>query len=303
MPTPLNILIVEDSADDVEMIMGELRRAGFDPVWTRVETEPDFLAGLAKGPDLILSDYSMPAFDGLRAAELTQECGLHIPFILVSGSVGEDAAVDAMKRGVTDYFLKDRIAQLGVAVEHALEQKRIRNQQRQAEAALKLFRALIDHASDGIEVSDPETGRLLDVNQTTCERHGYTREEMLTLNISDLETKAVTAQTWRAMVADIRSSGFKIMEGFHRRKDGTTFPVEVNVSCVQADREYVVGSVRDISERKRAEEEIQNQLSELRRWHEVMLDREGRVLELKSEVNELLGQLKQPPRYHSLTAA
>ena len=128
MATPLNILIVEDSPDDADLIVAELRRAGFDPKWKRVETEPDFLAEIEKFPDIILSDYSMPQFSGLRAAELLQKSGLNIPFILISGTVGEDVAVEAMKHGATDYLLKDRIARLGQAVERALEQKQLRMQ-------------------------------------------------------------------------------------------------------------------------------------------------------------------------------
>ncbi len=89
MATAINILIVEDSQDDEELLVRELRRAGFAPQWIRVQTEPDFLAELKKLPDIILSDYSMPQFTGLRAAELLQKSGLNIPFILISGTMGK----------------------------------------------------------------------------------------------------------------------------------------------------------------------------------------------------------------------
>ena len=95
------------------MIMAQLCGDGFDPQWQRVETESDFLAGLKNSPDIILSDYLMPRFSGLRAAELLKLSGLNIPFILISGTVGEQVAIDAMKHGATDYLLKDRIARLG----------------------------------------------------------------------------------------------------------------------------------------------------------------------------------------------
>src|ERR1017187_6158061 len=136
MPTPLQILIVEDSPEDVELMVAELRHADFAPQWKRVETEADFLAELDNIPDLILSDYSMPQFSGLRAAELVKESGLNIPFILVSGTVEEEVAVTAMKQGATDYLLKDRIARLGKAVERALEEKQIREERQRAETAL-----------------------------------------------------------------------------------------------------------------------------------------------------------------------
>jgi len=121
MDTPLNILIVEDSQNDADLALTELRRAGFAPKWKRVETEPDFLAEIKKSPDIILSDYSMPQFNGLRAAELLHASGLNIPFILVSGTVGEDVAVEAMKSGATDYLLKDRLARLAPAVRRAMQ--------------------------------------------------------------------------------------------------------------------------------------------------------------------------------------
>jgi two-component system cell cycle sensor histidine kinase/response regulator CckA len=177
MPRPLRVLFVEDSSADVTLLDRELRRAGFDPDGKRVETEADFLAALNTLPDIILSDFFMPRFSGLRAAELLRDSDLNIPFILISGTVGEDVAVEAMRNGASDYLLKDRIARLGVAVEQALEQKRLRD------------------------------------------------------------------------------------------------------------------------ERARADKEIRDQLRELQRWHEAMLGREDRVLELKLEVNELLAQQNQTPRY------
>lgn len=142
MTRPLNLLIVEDSPDDAALLVAELRRAGFEPKWKRVETETDFLAELHKLPDLILCDYSLPQFSGLRAAKLAQESGLAIPFILISGTVGEDVAVEAMKRGATDYLLKDRIARLGSAIERALEQKHLQAERRRTEQRLAAFSSL-----------------------------------------------------------------------------------------------------------------------------------------------------------------
>jgi len=137
MKKPLQLLIVEDRPEDAEMLLVELKRAGFDPQWIRVDTEPDFLAELKNKPDIVLSDFAMPQFSGLRAAELLQKSGLDIPFILISGTVGEDMAVEAMKRGATDYLLKDRTARLGKAVEQALLQKNLRAERRLHEAELQ----------------------------------------------------------------------------------------------------------------------------------------------------------------------
>ena len=137
MAALLNILVVEDSQDDTDMLIGALRRAGFTPNWKRVETEADFLVEIQSRPDLILSDYSMPHFNGLRAVKLLSESGLDIPFILISGTVGEDVAVEAMKHGAADYLLKDRIARLGNAVHQVLEKSQLRRERVLAEEELR----------------------------------------------------------------------------------------------------------------------------------------------------------------------
>ena len=255
MTTPLKLLIVEDWPQDAELLLAELTRAGYDPVWQRVETEPDFLAALNHRPDIILSDYSLPQFNGLRALKLLHQSGLIIPFNLVSGSVGEDVAVEAMRQGAADYLLKDRIGRLGSAVERALEQQRLRLERQQTETSLKLFRTLIDQSNDGIEVIDPQTGRFLDVNETTCQRLGYRREELLTMGAPDVIVGKSFAN-WDQSVAAVREQGFKIIEPWQRRKDGSTFQVEINVRLVRMDREYLIAVVRDITERRQVEQEL-----------------------------------------------
>ena len=137
MSKPIRILFVEDSRDDVELVLDELKHAGFAPEWKRVETQADFLAEIKNLPDIILSDYSMPRFTGIKAAELLRASGLEIPFILISGTVGEDIAVEAMKHGATDYLLKDRIVRLGAAVENALEQKQMREERKRADEEIR----------------------------------------------------------------------------------------------------------------------------------------------------------------------
>jgi len=124
MSTPLRILILEDQPADVEMMVHELRRAGFDPDWRRVETEPEYLAHLEPTLDLILADNNLPQHDAMRALRFLQGRGLDIPFIVVTGSISEEVAVECMKEGAADYLLKDRLARLGPAVAQALENTR-----------------------------------------------------------------------------------------------------------------------------------------------------------------------------------
>jgi signal transduction histidine kinase len=115
------------------LLVNELESCGFDPKWNRVETEGDFLFQLEKRPDIILSGYIMPRFNGLRAAQLVREHRLDIPFILISGTRGEEIAVEAMQHGATDYLLTDRLARLRSAVERALERKRLGDERKQLE--------------------------------------------------------------------------------------------------------------------------------------------------------------------------
>ncbi len=136
MPRSIQVLIVEDSAVDAELLVRQLQRDGFDPQWQRVETEEDYLQGLHAGLDLVFSDFEMPEFSGMRALELLRERGYETPFIIVSGTIGEERAVEAIRQGATDYLLKDRIARLGTAVERALEEAQTRTKRRQTESQL-----------------------------------------------------------------------------------------------------------------------------------------------------------------------
>jgi two-component system cell cycle sensor histidine kinase/response regulator CckA len=133
MSQRIKILIVEDNPSDVELVVRELYRAGFDPHWLRVETEADYLANLSPDLDLILSDYAMPQFSGLRALELLKERGVEIPFILVSGTIGEETAAAAIRQGAADYLLKDRIGRLGPAVHRAMQEVEERAEHRRLE--------------------------------------------------------------------------------------------------------------------------------------------------------------------------
>jgi PAS domain S-box-containing protein len=252
MARPLHLLIAEDNPSDAELAVRQLKRDGFEPNWERVQTEEGFRERLRPDLDLILSDYEMPQFTGIRALELLRESGLDIPFILVSGTIGEDTAVLAMKAGASDYLLKDRLARLGQAVDHALDESRLRRERKQTTEALQLFRALVDHSNDSFEVIDPVTARFIDVNEKGLSSLGYSRPEFMALRLFDIDA-TIQVSSWPQLVARIIADGFVSGEGRHRRKDGTTFPVEFSVKFVKLDREYLVAVVRDISERKEME--------------------------------------------------
>ncbi|UVT17490.1 MAG: response regulator [Nitrospira sp.] len=137
MAQPLRVLLLEDQETDAELMMRELARAGFDPTWNRIDTEKELLECVNRPYDLILSDNTMPSFDALTALDWLQKLQVDIPFIIVSGSIGEEQAVALLRHGAADYIMKDRLDRLGSAVERVLEQKRLRDDNRIAHAALQ----------------------------------------------------------------------------------------------------------------------------------------------------------------------
>ena len=136
MPLSLRVLILEDSELDAELVLYELRRAGYEPDWHRVDKEVDYLNSLSTDLDVILADYSisMPQFNALRALRLMKERGLDVPFIIVTGTMGEEAVAECMREGARDYLLKDRLGRLGSAIEHALQEKQLNDEKKRIEA-------------------------------------------------------------------------------------------------------------------------------------------------------------------------
>ena len=151
-------------------------------------------------------------------------------------------------------------------------------ERKRAEGALKLFRTLVDQSNDALEILDPETGRFLDVNDRGCRDLGYSRDALLTMSVFDIDPTLDQASSARYRNL-LRESGSGSWEGVHRRKDGSTFPVEVNMTLVRVDREYVVAVTRDITERKRAEARI--------RYF-------NRVYAVLSDVNQAIMRVREP---------
>src|SRR5688572_1014176 len=126
-PTPLRVLIVEDSEDDTALLLRALRRGGYDPVYARVDTAAAMLAALADHTwDIIVSDYVMPGFSAPHALSLLKERGIDLPVIIISGQIGEDVAVASIKAGANDYLMKPNLSRLQPAIDRALREVRER---------------------------------------------------------------------------------------------------------------------------------------------------------------------------------
>ncbi len=263
MPETLRILFLEDSPNDAELAVATLEESGYPCEWERVETREDFLNRLdAPDYDLILADYSLPSFDGVTALNLFLERGFDIPFILISGTLGEERAVESMKAGATDYVLKQHISRLGSVVRRALSEKAEQRQRKQAEEALLAaearYRDLFENANDIIYICDLE-GRFISINKKAEKLTGYTREEAIAMNFSEIVAPEHHDAVRESLSEKIEgSSDSAIYEIEIICKDGERLPVEVSTRLIREEGRPVAvqGIARDLSERKSLEEQL-----------------------------------------------
>ncbi len=150
---PLRLLHLEDSEIDHELAMAQLRRAGMAVETLRVDSEADYLRALAEPWDVVVSDYNLPGFSGLYALEVLKTRGLDTPFVLVSGEIGEDMAVEAMRNGASDYLLKDNLARLEPALQHAIEAAEMRRARERADRELNLSKQRLQELAQHLQTS------------------------------------------------------------------------------------------------------------------------------------------------------
>ncbi|HEY8477734.1 MAG TPA: PAS domain S-box protein, partial [Chloroflexota bacterium] len=261
MSEDLHVLILSDQPSDVERMLDELRRAGFVPTWERVEDERGYLQRLDSSLDVILADGRRVYPSPPRALALLRQAGLDVPFVVVMAAAAEESAVECLRQGATDYLSERHLGRLGVVVRRAVEQKRLREQKQQAEAALRAseakFRCLLESAPDAIVVFD-HGRRVVVVNSRAEQLFGYSRSELLGRPVEVLVPErfrgAFSRYVARQLGGDRGDPGIKSVRLRGRRKDGSEFPAEAALSVVEADGEILLtGIVRDITVRKQAE--------------------------------------------------
>jgi PAS domain S-box-containing protein len=263
--TLLRVLLVEDSENDAILLLRELRRGGYEPLCERVSTPEEMERALreaeerGEGWEVVVSDYYLPRFRAPDALALLRRLGYVTPFILVSSKVGEEAAVAMMRAGAQDYVSKENLARLCPAIERELREAADRRERAKAEEALResedRFRRLVEQAADAMLVYDLE-GNFVDVNRRACEALGYTREELLGMSMGDVEAGEASGELGR-LWEETSAAGPRTLETLHRRKDGTTFPVEVRVGVFElGGRPLVLALARDVTERKEAEKRL-----------------------------------------------
>jgi PAS domain S-box-containing protein len=253
----LRVLFVEDSPTDAKLVLEALRGTGRTVDYERVETPDAMRAALAqKTWDLVISDWSMPMFSGLKALAVLRDSELEIPFIIVSGTIGEETAIDAMRAGADDYVLKDRLARLLPAVEREVREYEDRRGRRVVEDTLRAsearFRKLSDSGVIGIVLADLE-GAILSSNDAYVKMSGYSAEDVAQGTVRWIEMVPPDfADVAARMNAQLRATGVASAAELEIvRKDGGRLPVLVGAAIVEESQCIVF--VADLTERKQAE--------------------------------------------------
>jgi len=260
----IKVLLVEDRVEDAEMLLREMRMRGLSVVSQRVDTGAEFKEALAAfSPDLILSDYSLPAFDGTEALRIAQKHRPDTPFIFVSGTIGEERAIQALRQGAVDYVLKENRARLVPAIERALREAADRDArrwaQRELEESEERFRFAMHFSSVGVALVAPD-GRWLSINPALCDIVGYSESELLATDVQSItypDDRDADAAQVRQMLA--RAIQTYQTDKRYVRKDGRVVWTQLSGSLVwlqTGEPHYFIYQIQDITDRVRAEQAL-----------------------------------------------
>ena len=259
MKRTLHLLLIEDSAADGQLLVEMLRSGHYEPVVQRVDTAEALQAALRQKPwDLVISDYSLPVLSGLEALRLVQESGVDMPFVLVSGVVDEEQAIEAIRAGAYDFLRKDRLRRLEAVVERALREAQVRRARRQAESALReseeRYRALAESAPDFIYITNRE-GDLRYVNTSAARAFRHAPEQLIGMRQTDLFPPEVAARHSRNIQGVFDHGAVVVTEERVQLPVGDAWIETRLVPLRNAHGETmaVLGISRNVTERKQAE--------------------------------------------------
>ncbi|MGB7729819.1 MAG: PAS domain S-box protein [Candidatus Acidiferrum sp.] len=304
----LRILLVEDNPRDAELIQDLLEAADIACEATRVETRPAMLAAIEQGGlDLILADYSLPSFDGLSALKLALEACPDVPFIFVSGTLGEEVAIEALKVGATDYILKTRLSRLVPSVVRALREGAERAERKRAEASLQRsteqliaqsaqLDQLFAQAPEGIVLLDVQD-RVLRINPEFTRMFGYTADEAIGRPINDLIAPDELRSEAEEYTSRVIHGKTIHAETIRRRKDGTRIHVSLLAVPISVPGGQIAGYAiyRDLTEHKIVEGELSKQRAHLQQLFETipeaiaLVDLKDVVVRVNPEFTKIFG--------------
>ena len=266
---PLRVLLVEDSEDDAAIVLRLLRRGGYEPSWLQVQTQETLTQALVQGPwDIVLSDFNMPQFDGLRALQVSRTHAPHVPFIMISGSIGEETAVEAIRAGADDYLMKTNLVRLVPAIERELREAGARSERARTGRALvdlqEKFEVIFDEYLDIMMVLDAFDGGILHVNNAVSRVTGYDPDKITGQDFLSLwpagDARAQAART----IAAVQETGSALQSGVFARVDGSSFPVDIQANMVPWEGgQAIVVTLRDVTEQQRAEQSVAHEREQL----------------------------------------
>jgi len=283
----LRVLIVEDLEDDALLVIRELKRGGYETTFKRVETAEGMTAALEKQVwDIIIADYRLPHFSAPEALELFHQSGLDLPFIVISGTIGEETAVATMKAGAHDYLMKDNLTRLVPAVERELREAGVRKERKRAEEELReserRYRLLAENANDVIWTVDMNM-RPTYMSPSITRLLGYSVEGAMALPMEAVYAPASFETAMKVFAEELAIENMEQKDLFRsrtlelelNRKDGSIVPVEVKFSFIREPDGRpvkILAIARDVTERKRAEERIKHAAEEWRTTFDSITD-------------------------------
>jgi len=272
---PLRLLMVEDSAADAELVLRQLARAGYQAEHCRVERAEDFTFALREGPwDVILCDYCIPGFGPHSALARLNATALSIPFILVSGSIPGEEAVELMRNGARDYVPKGNLDRLPAAIHRELaEQARRRDRERTEDERARLatelkqserrYKMLFDSFTDVVLVFKMD-GHIVDANQTASQHLGIARNHLLQMNLWDLDGSGLGPAEQAERIDAVCKYGHAAQELHYLRPDGSRLVFDASMRVIEyGGVPAIITVARDITERKRISDELHHLTAEL----------------------------------------
>lgn len=268
MKKTIRILVIEDSEDDALLVLHQIRNGGYNIDYERVQTAETMKAALReKTWDIVLSDYSMPHFNGLEALALLKESGIDIPFIVISGTIGEEVAVGAMKAGAHDYIMKNNLQRLLPALERELresdtrsERKLLEQKQKHSEEKLRILSRAVEQSPASILITDAD-GKITYINPKFSELTGYSAEEVLGQNPRFLKSGEMTSDYYKEIWQTIISGKEWFGEFHNKKKNGELYWEQASISPIfdpAGTITHFLAIEEDITGRKQTEKELIN---------------------------------------------
>lgn len=301
---PLRLLLIEDSRDDAELILLALDEGGFDVTCLRVETEAAMFSAIQSGSwDVVISDFNLPSFSALNALNLLRKADQEIPFIIVSGCIGEESVVTLMKSGVSDFVMKDKLARLVPSMEHELLDATMRREHRTAQDTLKrneiLLNGITSSLGEGIYVLNEE-GKLVFMNPEAERLLGWTEAELLGRNIHNIihgqNRDGTPLSEADCGIHNVLMTGitYQSDDQVFVRRNGTLIPVSITASAIIENNKATasVTVFQDITLRKRAEQKLRESRRQLQKLTaHLQTVREEERARIARELHDELGQM------------